>query len=176
MIMRIAVLALVCLMTTSAYAQIPKNDNKEYEYYGESSVRKAGTGDLVKRFGAWAEEYFKEAHEVVVLVDDSTERFVEVEVTEKPVDMHFGVGRVHKERALKYHLKFDCDRKNYKYWVNKFHYEALEVDNKGREERHSNSLSEIKSAATKSLKEEVHTRMTDMIEAFGKAAEIDIED
>ncbi|NQV51634.1 MAG: hypothetical protein HQ500_00540, partial [Flavobacteriales bacterium] len=68
-------------MSQSLFAQMPKNDNKEFEYTGEADVRRAGSGDLVKRLGKWGNEYFADAMAIKVAIDDSPERVVELEVT-----------------------------------------------------------------------------------------------
>ena len=174
--LQITLFTLLLLMGQSLFAQMPKNDDKEFEYTGEADVRRAGAGDLVKRLGKWGTEYFADAMALHVAVDDSTERFVEIDVTEQLVEMHFGVNRTHKDRSIRYHLKFDTERKSYAYWINDFHYKALEIDHKNREENHDDLLSEIKSAATKSLEEEMHARMLGVIESFKEAAEAEIEE
>ncbi|NQV53819.1 MAG: hypothetical protein HQ500_11580 [Flavobacteriales bacterium] len=86
------------------------------------------------------------------------------------------MNRTHKDRSISYHLTFDTERKSYKYWINDFRYKALEIDHKNREVNHDDLLSEIKSAATKSLEEEMHARLLDVIESFKEAAEAEIEE
>jgi hypothetical protein len=159
-----------------AWSQMPTNSDKKFEYNAAASVKKAGTGDLVKRFEHWAHSYFDEAKSVEILVDDSTNRVVEIKVTEDMVESHFGVNRVHKNRSLTYHIKFDAERKNYTYWINGFYYKATEIDHKGRETAHDAALEDIKSAASKSLEEEIHAKIESMIDSFTRAAEIDLED
>lgn len=172
--LQFALFTFLFLLGHSLFAQMPKNDNKEFEYQGTADVRRAGSGDLIKRLSKWGNEYFSDALSLKVAVDDSTKRFVEIDVTEPLVEMHFGVNRTHKERSISYHIKFDTDRKSYLYWINDFRYKALEIDHKGREQQHDDLLSEIKSAATKSLEEEMHARMKDVIESFKKAAETEL--
>jgi hypothetical protein len=166
---------ILCLGTTSVFAQMPKNDEKKYEYYGENTVRRAGSGDLQKRLAHWGENTL-EAEKVEVMVDDSTERYVEINVTEKMVESYFGVNRKHEDRVLKYHIKFDTDRKDYKYWVNKFEYQATEIDKKGEKTQLNGYISDLKTAASKSLEEEVHNKMQDLIASFSEAAEMELEE
>lgn len=174
--MRITVLAVALLVSSVAVAQMPKNDNKDFEYKGEASVKRAGTGDLMKRIEKWGTDYFKDATAFEIAIDDSTERFIEMDITETLVESHFGVNRTHKNRALSYHIKFDADRKDYAYTINKFHYKALEIDHKNRETQLDAKLSDIKGAATGSLEEEIHRRMETTIENFTKALEIELEE
>lgn len=158
-----------------ALAQMPKNADKDFEYSGEATVRKAGSGDLLKRFEHWAKDYFSDATSVDVAVDDSTERYVEVKVVESLVESHFGVNYTHKDRSLTYLMQFDADRKNYKYKINGFYYKAIEIDRKGRETPIDSKLSEVKGASTKSLDEELHERMQGVIASFTEAAEKELE-
>lgn len=174
--MRFTLLSLiVCFLSTTAFAQIPKNDEKQFEYYGENSVRRAGSGDLQKRLTKWANTYFDNA-KVEVLVDDSTERYVEVNVSQPMVEAYFGVKRKHEDRLLKYHIKFDAERKDYSYKINRFEYQAKEIDHKGEEEQLNGYLSDLKTAARKSLEEEVHNMMMALIESFEEAAETELEE
>jgi hypothetical protein len=170
------VVTLSFFLPTVLLAQMPKNDEKMYEYHEEASVRRAGSGDLVKRFEHWANGYFANAASYTIAVDDSTERYVNIDVTQELAEMMFGVNRTHKDRTISYHIKFDCDRKDYQYWINEFKYKALEIDHKNRETQHDDYLSDIKSAATKSLDEEIHGLMEDVITSFKAAAEIELED
>lgn len=174
--MRITTLALALLVSSVSFAQMPKNDNKDFEYKGEKSVKRAGTGDLMKRIEKWGNDYFKEASSYTIAIDDTTKRYVEMDVTEAMVESHFGVNRTHSNRSLSYHIKFDADRKDYIYVINDFYYKALEVDNKNRETQMDAKLSEIKGAASGSLEEEVHMKMEQVIESFSKALEIELED
>jgi len=163
------------VLTLNVFAQVPTNSSKSYEYSAEQSVRKASSGDLVLRFEKWGKEYFKN-HSASISVDDTTQRYVEIQVTEKMVENHFSVNRTHKNRALTYHIKFDTDRKDYTYWINGFKYEALEIDKKGNEISLSGPLEELKTPARKSLLEEINERMTVVISELEKGAEIEIED
>ena len=174
--MRIAILAIALLVSSASFAQMPKNDNKDFEYKAEKSVKRAGTGDLMKRIEKWGNDYFKDALSYEIAIDDSTERYVEMCIKESMVESHFGVNRTHKNRSLKYHIKFDAERKDYTYTVNDFHYEALEIDNKNRETQLDSKLSDIKGAASGSLEEEVHMKMAQVIESFIKELETELED
>jgi len=57
---RIVMLAIALLVSSVSMAQMPKNDNKEFEYKAQNSVKRAGTGDLMKRIEKWGNDYFKE--------------------------------------------------------------------------------------------------------------------
>jgi len=174
--MRSIFLSAALLMVSSVFAQIPKNDDKDFEYKAEISVKRAGTGDLMKRIEKWGNDYFKDAVAYKIAIDDTTNRYVEMDITQSMVESHFGVNRTHKNRSLDYHLKFDADRKVYTYTVNQFHYNALELDKKNRETQLDGKLSEIGSAASGSLEEEVHMVMERMIESFSKALETELAD
>jgi hypothetical protein len=166
--------AVMMITGHSVFAQMPKNDEKAFEYYGEATVKRAGSGDLQKRLVQWAKQNLQDEAQFTMSVDDSTHRFIEIDVTERLVESHYGVNRTHKDRGLSYHIKFDTDRKDYQYWINGFKYKALEVDHKGRETQHDGRLEDIKSAASKSLEEDVHVRMTELVESFTKAAEVEL--
>jgi hypothetical protein len=173
---RIVMLAIALLVSSVSMAQMPKNDNKEFEYKAQNSVKRAGTGDLMKRIEKWGNDYFKDVTSFTISIDDSTKRYVEMDVVESMVESHFGVNRTHKNRSLSYHIKFDADRKDYNYSINEFYYKALEVDHKNRETQLDAKLSDIKGAASGSLEEEVHMKMEQVIESFSKALEIELED
>lgn len=162
------------MIHSSSFAQIPTNSEKKFEYHAEADVRRAGTGDIINRLNNWAKTYYQDMS-LTISRDDSTNRFLDIQVEEGMVESHFGVARKHSERKLSYHIKFDCDRKSYFYWINDFRYAALEVDKKGVETNLDTELNELKTAARKAILEEVHTRMEGIIEAFKEAAEIDIE-
>lgn len=170
----LGLLSAFLLLSSLMLAQIPKNDAKEFEYQGAATVKRAGSGELQQRMVKWANSYF-EGMKVEVLVDDTTKRIVEVNVTESLVENYFGVNRKHADRVLKYHIKFDADRKDYKYWINKFEYSAQETDPKGQVNAVNGKLNELKTAANKSLQEEVHAKMLAIIESFTQAAEQELE-
>ncbi|MEX2595697.1 MAG: hypothetical protein WEC59_02120 [Salibacteraceae bacterium] len=164
------------LVATSVMAQIPKNDDKQFEYHAEESVRRAGSGDLVKRLNYWANEYFSDEASLKISPDTTSDDIFYVDVTKELVESYFGVNRKHQNRSLSFHIKFLAERKDYQYWINDFKYKATEIDKKGRETLLDGQLSELKTAASKSLEEEVHLMMTNMIEAINKAAETELEE
>ena len=164
----------IILSVSFAGAQIPTNSEKQFEYHAEADVRRAGTGDIMDRLNNWAKTYYQDMS-LTINRDDSTNRFLDIQIEESMVENHFGVARKHSDRKLSYHVKFDIDRKSYFYWVNDFHYAALEVDKKGVETNLDADLNELKTAARKAILEEVHSRMAEIIEAFMEAAETDIQ-
>jgi len=160
-------------MTLGLMAQIPTNDEKNYEYHEDLEVKRASSGELQQRFIHWAKEYYA-GQQYTMDIDKEEERFVTIQATAKMPESHFGVNRTHKDRELSYTLKFDAVKKKYSYWINNIQYKCIEVDRKGEETRISGRFEDFKGPTKASVESEINNLLEGVIESFTKAAEVEL--
>lgn len=171
---KLLLLAVTCFFFSwNAHAQIPSNSQKHYEYKETLEVKKAGSGDLYKRFEKWANE--KYAANSVILLDDTNNRFITIATSMTLPESHFGVNRIHRNRVVEYMMKFDMEKKVYTYQVFEIRYMFEEEDRKGGTTQDSLLLEQFKSPTKKSVEEEVDLAFRKLIEEIKTVAMTDID-
>lgn len=164
------VIALLCV-ASSAFAQIPMNAQKKYEYTESLSVKRASSRELQRRFIVWAEGFYKDM-DYKMTIDDTTNRYVNIAVRQKMPFIHFQVNRSHKDRELSYLLTFDAVKKDYTYSIKNIEYQCIEIDRKGAESNISGPYELFKNPTKMSVDSDIDESLRAVIKSFKEASEI----
>ncbi len=157
----------------AASAQIPSNSDKQYEYKESLTVKRAGTGDLYRRFEKWTGEKFGPTAEI--MLDDTNKESITVGATMTLPESHFGVNRIHRKRLVEYTLKLEMDRKDYTYTISEIRYLFEEEDRKGATMQDSLLLQQFRSPTKKSVETEVDAEFRKLIEEINVAAATELD-